>query len=228
MLELILAGLAFTGSHMVLSHGNIRQRLISRLGIWPYRGLYSLIALITLGWLIVAYLGAPFETLFEAGTALKHLPMSMMLVAMVLLVGGYTIANPSAIVLEDLNSGDLIPGILKITRAPVMWGTGLFAFSHMLANPDVASWVFFGSLTFLAIVGGWHLDQRKKTEGDTKWTELSEQTSFIPFAALLGRRTKLKVGELGWWRLLLAMALYGGLLAAHSAVIGVSPLPLPD
>jgi len=227
MLQLTLAALAFTGSHMVLSHRNIRGGLIGRLGLWPFRLAYSIVALASFAWLIVAYTEAPVEALFDAHMAFRHMPLSLMFVASVFLVGGYTIINPSAIVLEDMVSGDQIPGILKITRAPIMWGTGLFAFSHMLANPDMASWLFFGSLTFLAIAGGWHLDRRKEEGGDLQWMNMAAQTSFIPFAALLTRRTKLKVGELGWWRLVLAVVLYAAMLAAHSSVIGVSPMPLP-
>jgi len=228
MLELTFAALAFIGSHMILSHGAIRLGLIARLGPWPFRLVYSLIALTTFAWLVQAYSAAPRLDLFEAHFALKHMPLTLMVFASFFIVGGYTIANPSAVVLENLDGGDAIPGILKITRAPVMWGVALFAVSHMLANVDSASWIFFGALMVLALAGGWHLDQRKKAEGDEKWEKLQGETSFIPFAALLSGRTTLDIRELGWWRIALGLGLYGALLMAHEVVIGVSSMPMPD
>ena len=228
MLELTFAALAFTGSHMILSHGAIRKGLIARLGRWPFRLVYSLIALATFVWLMQAYGAAPRDDLFEAHIALKHMPLTLMAFASFFIISGYTIANPSAIVLEDLDGGDAISGILKVTRAPVMWGVALFAVSHMLANVDPASWIFFGALMVLALAGGWHLDQRKKAEGEEKWQKLQAETSFIPFAALLCGRTTLEIRELGWWRIALALALYGVLMVAHGMLIGVSSMPMPD
>ncbi|MBT4934464.1 MAG: NnrU protein [Rhodospirillaceae bacterium] len=227
MIELTLAALVFVVSHIGLSHGGIRAALVARLGLWPHRLVYSLISIAALAWMVMAYTDAPHVLLFDPHMALKHLPLSLMMFASLLIVGGYSIANPSAIVLEDLKPGDGIAGILKITRAPVMWGVGIFAFSHMLANADTASWIFFGALLVLAIAGGWHLDQRKQAEGGQKWLELCEETSFWPLAAMLSRRTKLRVGDIGWWRLVLTCALYAGILAGHKMVLGVTAFPLP-
>lgn len=227
MTELTLAALVFVGSHMGLSHGALRRGLVGRLGLWPHRLLYSLISFAAMAWLVTAYGGAPYEVLFEPHMALRHMPLTIMLFACLLIVGGYSVANPSAIVLEDLNSGDSVAGILKITRAPVMWGVALFGFSHMLANADTASWIFFAALLVLAIAGGWHLDRRKQLEGGEKWLELTEQTSFWPLAALFSGATKLSLADIGWWRLALTLALYAGLLAGHKMVIGVTGFPLP-
>lgn len=228
MTELTLAAVVFVISHMGLSHGAVRAGLVARLGLWPHRLVYSLISIAALAWLVMAYGSAPHEVLFDPHMAHKHLPLSLMLPASLLIVGGYTIANPSAVVLEDLKPGDGVAGILKITRAPVMWGVGLFAFSHMLANADTASWIFFGALLVLAIAGGWHLDQRKHAEGGKEWLELCEQTSFWPFAALFSKRCKLAFRDLGWWRLALTAMLYAGMLAGHKLVIGITAFPLPQ
>ena len=139
MIDLTFAALAFIGSHMILSHGAIRKGLVTRLGPWSFRLGYSLIAFATFVWLVQAYGAAPRVDLFNAHIALKHMPLTLMAFASFFIISGYTIANPSAIVLENMDRGDAIPGILKITRAPVMWSVALFAFSHMLANVDPAS-----------------------------------------------------------------------------------------
>ncbi|MHA1597082.1 MAG: NnrU family protein, partial [Alphaproteobacteria bacterium] len=64
-------------------------------------------------------------------------------------------------------------------------------------------------------------------EGGADWLALQAETSNIPFAALISRRTRLTPSEFGWMRILGGLALYGALLAGHEAVIGVAPLPLP-
>jgi len=228
MTELTLAALFLVGSHMVLSHGAIRRGLVGKLGLRAHRFVYSLISIVAMAWLVLAYGHAPFQTVFEPSIRLQHMPLSMMFVAALLIVGGYTIANPSAVVLEDLKFRGPLSGTLKITRAPVMWGVAIFAFAHMLANPDAASLIFFGALLFLAIAGGWHLDRRKQAEGGETWRELCVQTSFWPLKAIVSGRTRLSFSDLSWWRLGLGLALYGGLLFAHKLVIGVTAFPLPQ
>ncbi len=227
MTELTLAAVFLVGSHMVLSHGAIRRGLVGKLGLRGHRLVYALISIVAMAWLVLAYRDAPFQTVFEATIRLQHMSLSMMLLAALLIVGGYTIANPSAIILEDLKSSGPLSGTLKITRAPVMWGVAIFAFVHMLANPDAASLIFFGALLVLAIAGGWHLDRRKQAEGGQTWQKLCDQTSFWPLKAIVSGRTKLSFADLSWWRLGLGVALYGGMLFAHKLIIGVTAFPLP-
>lgn len=228
MIELTLAAVVFVVSHMVLSHGAVRRGLVGKLGLWPHRVVYSLISVAALNWLVQAYRQAPFHKLFDPPIALSHMPLSMMMIASLLIIGGYTIANPSSVVLEDLKSDASIAPILKITRAPVMWGVAFFTVSHMLANPHGAALIFFGALSVLAIAGGWHLDQRKLAEGGDKWRKLAAQTSFWPLGAIFSGRTKLTWADISWWRLGLGVALYGVLLASHQGVIGVGAFVLPD
>lgn len=228
MIELTLAALVFVASHIGLCHGAVRARLVRRLGLWPYRIVYSVISLALLNWLLSAYGKAPFVALFDPVIKLQHMSLTLVLLASLLVIGGYTIANPSAAGMEGIKPRPDVPAILRITRAPVMWGVGIFAFSHMLANPDLAAVIFFGSLMVLAIAGGWHLDRRKQAEGGEYWRRLVEQTSFLPFAAIFARRASLGWRDISWWRTALALALYGGLLAAHETLVGAGPFPLPD
>ena len=39
----------FMLTHIMLSHGAIRQGMVDKLGQWPFRGLYSLVSFATLG-----------------------------------------------------------------------------------------------------------------------------------------------------------------------------------
>jgi uncharacterized membrane protein len=51
-------------------------------------------------------------------------------------------------------------------------------------------------------------------------------TSVLPFAAILSGRTRMDWAGIGWWRPLLALAVFLALFLLHSSVIGVSPLPV--
>jgi len=226
--ELALAMAVFVAAHMIPSHGGLRRAMIDTLGDWPFRIGYSLLSLGLLVWLIAAYQRAPYVALFEPITFFRHLPMSVMALACVLVASGYSIARPSALVLEKVPMAGGVPGILKITRHPVLIAVVLWALAHMAANGDGAAWILFGSLAGLSALGALHIDQRKRAEGGDDWRRLAAETANIPFLALIQGRTRLKLSEIGWKPIVGGLLLYGALLAAHPYVIGVSPLPLPN
>jgi uncharacterized membrane protein len=89
-------------------------------------------------------------------------------------------------------------GVLRITRHPVMWGVGLWAAIHILANGDLASLLFFGGLLLTALGGAWHLDQRMAATEGVRWQRFAADTSFTPFVALLTGRQPWAWAE--WWR----------------------------
>jgi uncharacterized membrane protein len=72
---LLLAMIAFVGLHLVLSLPSIRARLVARLGVGPFRGIYALQALITLVLAILAYNRATHVPLWTA-PGLAWLPRS--------------------------------------------------------------------------------------------------------------------------------------------------------
>ena len=221
--NLALLAVMFVGSHFILSHPPVRKFLIHRWNVWPFRIIYSTIAIILFLMMIVAYGDAPDVPL--ALPALTLAPLVAMPLAAILIFCGYTIANPSAAGTENMGKGQPVPGILKITRQPTMWGVTLFSVAHMAANPDAAAWIFFGALAVLALAGSYFLDRRKQGERDDSWQELMAVSSFVPFAALLSGRARLSVGEIGWWRILGGLVLFGAVLMAHEMVIGSAPLP---
>ena len=51
---LLIATAAFVGTHFI-SSTPLRAALVKAMGEWPYRGLYSVIALVTLVWMGWAY-----------------------------------------------------------------------------------------------------------------------------------------------------------------------------
>lgn len=219
-----IATALFVGSHLLLSHPPIRGVLVARLGEPLFRGIYSVLSLVLLAWMAVAYGDAPVVNAYIPPLGLQHLSLLIMPFACIFLVAGLTTANPSAI-------GGSVPedgpaGILKITRHPVMWAFALWGIAHLLANGDVASLILFGGITLLALGGARAQDSKKQRQLGDAWTRFAGHTSFAPFAALISGRTQMSPAEIGWWRVAVGLALYAVMLWLHSWLFGVSPLPL--
>jgi uncharacterized membrane protein len=157
--------------------------------------------------------------------AARYVPLVVMPVVTVLLVCGLTTKNPTAMYWEKPGDGDPVPGILKITRHPVMWAVVLWAFAHMAPNGDMGSVIFFTAFATMAAVGMGAIGRRRQRLMGDAWGAIAATTSNLPFAALLGGRTKLDFKGIGVWRVAGGLALYGALLLAHGPVIGLVVLP---
>lgn len=81
MTMLLLAAIAFVGTHFLFSHP-LRAPLVRATGEGAFLGIYSLVALGTLSWMIIAYGRAPTSALlWPVGDALWAVSTLMMLVA---------------------------------------------------------------------------------------------------------------------------------------------------
>src|SRR3546814_8355689 len=70
-----------------------------------------------------------------------RVPLLVMPLACILLVAGLTSPNPTLVGGERFFDGapeSPAVGILSVTRHPFLWGTGLWALSHLLANGDLS------------------------------------------------------------------------------------------
>lgn len=94
---LVVSALLFTGGHFALSSAPLRRSLIARLGRLPYLVLYSVIAVATLVWLIVAYARAPYAELWGEPLWARTLALIVMPFAAILLVCGALTASPTAV-----------------------------------------------------------------------------------------------------------------------------------
>jgi uncharacterized membrane protein len=221
--ELLIAAVIFVGSHFGISSTRLRDDLVGRLGERAYVALYSAVALILLAWLIWAYVHVsdPVE-LWIRPPLLVVLPIVVMPLALLLFVGGYTQRNPTAVMQgKALPTDRPAPGVLAITRHPLMWAIGLWAIVHLVISDDVASIVFFGAFAILALHGTRMLDAKKRrTWPPEDWQRFAAATSNIPFAALLTSRNEFRFAEVGWWRILLVGVLDIALMVLHPAVLG--------
>lgn len=215
---LLLATAVFVLTHLV-SGTPLRAKLVAALGEWPYRGVYSAVAAVTLGAMIWAYIGAPRGPLWPG---LRLVPIFVMPIAFVLIACGY-FRNPTMVGAERLlKSDDPARGMIRITRHPIMWGVMLWAAAHLLARGDVKSLVFFGGFFLVALIGTLSMDRRKRTDPD--FARFSVVTSHVPFVAIAQGRNRLAWSEIGWKRPAIGLAAFAVVLAAHPWLFGASPL----
>jgi uncharacterized membrane protein len=217
MTTLVVATIVFLATHFVTSTP-LRPVLVNKLGEWPYRGVYSLVALLALIWMIWAYAAAPREPLW---TGLRLVPLVAVPIAFILLACGYW-RNPTMVGADKLlKSEDPARGLIRITRHPIMWGIMLWAAAHILARGDLKSLVFFGGFLALAALGTLFMDARNKANPD--WPRFAAATSHVPFVAIVQRRNRIVWREIGWVRPLAGLAMFFVFFFLHSWLFNARP-----
>src|SRR5689334_19927214 len=227
LVSLVIAGLAFCGSHVLLSSTGLRGSLRDQLGERGFLAVYSLTAAATFAWFVVAYAHSPTIVLWPEHRWTALVPVVVMPLASILLVAGYTTPNPTAVTMERLaRADDPAPGVLRVSRHPVMWAIGLWAVSHVIANGDLRSLLFFGAFAFLSLGGTVLIDRKKQLALGSNWARLAEVTSNVPFAALVAGRTRLRWRDISLLRVIAGLLLYAVLYNGHAIIAG-APVVIP-
>ncbi len=134
MLLLIVGLIVFLGIHsLAIVSPGARLTLIERLGLWPYKAIYSLIALIGLVLIIYGWGQARLDpvVLYQPPGWLTHVNNLLMLIVFPLLLAAY------------------LPGrIQRAFRHPMLVAVKTWALAHLLVNGELAALLLFG--TFLA------------------------------------------------------------------------------
>jgi len=209
MITLLAATFVFLATHFVTSTP-LRPLIVNAIGEWPYRGAYSLVALVTLVWMGWAFANAPREPLWMG---IREVPYLVMPLAFVLIACGYG-RNPTMVGADRLlKSEDPARGIIRITRHPIMWGIMLWAASHILARGDLRSLIFFGGLLAVAGIGTLLMDSRKKSNPD--WPRFAAVSSNVPFVAVAQGRNRIRWREIGWVRPAAGLAAFFVVLLFH-------------
>jgi uncharacterized membrane protein len=229
MTGLVAAAAVFLLIHFAVSGTPLRDAITKAIGQAPYMGLFSLASVAALVWLGVAYGAArhgPDPVYWSATPVTKWIQLGVTLLAFLLAVPGLLTPNPTSVRQEGaLDRPDVVKGIVRVTRHPFLAGVALWSAGHLLVNGDVASLILFGSLLILAVFGPVSIDAKRRRALGEKWDAFARQTSAAPFAAIAQGRQSLKLGEIGWWRLGLALVLWAALVWAHPMLFGGSPRP---
>jgi len=155
MIQLTAAAAFFVMIHLLISGTSVRDGVVRRIGEGPYMGLFSLLSVAGLTWMILAYgqaRGEVWNTVYwGVGPATRHTQILLQLIAVFFIVIGLTTPNPTSVKQEGvLEREDAVKGMLRITRHPFLWGVAIWASGHLIVNGDRASMTLFGTLLILA------------------------------------------------------------------------------
>ncbi len=177
---LALACTAFVGSHFLMSH-TVRAAMIRVFGQGRFILVYSLVSLLLLFWMILAFRSTGTEVpLWAVGDGHWIAASVLTLVASVLYAGSMSgnpaLPSPAA----DKHAAKKPHGVLLVTRHPMMWSFALWALAHILVAPRVSVLLFMGSIIFLALVGSWAQEMKKTRVMGVEWESWLRKTSYFP------------------------------------------------
>ncbi len=175
---LLLSAIAFVGTHFLLSHP-LRAPLVDAVGEGPFRGIYSLVAILTFGAMIYFYRRVGIQPQMWAPGTFGWIAGSLLMwLASILFVGSF-IRNPA---LPGAKGPSGPPsGVFAITRHPMMWGFALWALVHMAMVATPKALIFDGAILLLALGGAAGQDAKKRKLIGARWHEWTAQTAFLPF-----------------------------------------------
>ena len=226
MLPMLCAALLFVVAHLGVSSTGVRAKWVAKLGEQGYLGVFSLLALLTLGLLIWTYTSVPRHVYWwPLDPALYLVPKLLMPIALILAVGGFMVRNPTTVGMEgtlaDPEQADrAVRGVNRITRHPFQWGVILWALAHVIANPDAVSVIFFAAFLALSGLGTVLLDRKKAAAIGAAWQPFAQRTSNVPFLAVVAGRNRLVLRELVA-PVVAGLVVYALLFWGHQWVSGV-------
>jgi len=158
---LIAATAVFVFGHFLLSSRPLRAPLVRTLGQNGFLPLYSIAVAAAFLWMLAAYREAPPIEVWVPDPVLNWVPILVMPVAIFLVLAGITTTNPTMVGGEQRIAADgparRAPGIISVTRHPFLWGTTLWAASHLAANGTAAEMIVMCGILVLSLGGMVHI-----------------------------------------------------------------------
>jgi uncharacterized membrane protein len=134
----MILGLAvFVGGHAFATFRAERAAAVARVGEWPYKGVFSLVALIGIVLICIGfsqYRDASLIELWHPPAWTRHITVALMWPAVICLVAAYS-------------RGD----IQRVLKHPFLVGVKLWALAHLIANGDLGGIILFGSILAWAV-----------------------------------------------------------------------------
>jgi uncharacterized membrane protein len=135
--EEILGLVIFLGAHVFVTMRDRRAGLVARIGEWPYRGLFSVVAIVGIlltAYGFAAYRAAGMIVVWDPPAWTRHIVVVLMWPASIMVAAAY------------------IPGNIKrVLKHPLLVGVKTWAFAHLCANGDLGGIVLFGSILAWAV-----------------------------------------------------------------------------
>lgn len=213
--------LAFGGTHIVLSLRSIRSWLIDKLGLNGFISAYSLLAAGTFSGLVLYVaehrLDGDGGMLFASLPPVEGALVLLSTFGLTLIVAG-VIRYPSSPMALFRQRAVEPRGIQQISRHPFFAGVALWAGAHVLLSSTPAACAFFAGFVVLAVVGGVHQDRRLAAELGDGYREYLSATSFVPFAALLLGKQRIRTKEQPWLGYAIGLAVALALREVHAHI----------
>jgi uncharacterized membrane protein len=212
LLSLSAASIAFVGTHFALSHP-LRAPLVARIGEKGFLPLYSVVALATFVWMILAFRAAPTADLPGSGEIGWIVATVLTLPALLLFLGSLR-GNPAFPNPGAPKSIERAPTyVFAVTRHPMMWGFALWAISHIVLWWSWRTVIVGAAILFLALVGARMQDRKKAALLGENWAGWASATSYWPRWGRL-----FTAGAVLW---LVTIALWLAITWAHIRAAGV-------
>ena len=204
--QLLVAGLAlFAFFHILAGITEARQKLIAIFGPMGYRAFQSLIATLALVLIVLGYMDAPLEAVYDPPAWGRLAPVVLMPFALIFLAGSSPLFS-----------------LKRYHRHPMLLGIFLFGAAHLVANGDRASVYLFGTFGVYALVAMWLGDRKQKMADPEAYATLAARTSLIPFLAVLQGRAEPDNLPRTLKAIVIGFLLYGLLVFAHPHFTGVT------
>jgi uncharacterized membrane protein len=179
-LATLIVGLTiFIGGHLFITARGPRAALISRLGEWPYKGLFSVVAtvgVILIGYGFAQYRAAGMINVWYPPDWTRHVTAALMWPAVVGVVAAY------------------IPGNIKrVLKHPMLVGVKLWAVAHLIANGDLGSIILFGAILAWAVID--RIALKRRAEAPASWIPVGGWPSDV-IAVIIGTIAYLALGLL--------------------------------
>ena len=223
MIFLLAAAMLWVGVHVGIAGTVVRTRIAARLGEVPFRIGYSLLSVVSIVLLVMAWQAAPFVPLWSVGDGFRWFAVFLMLPTLLLFVASVATPNPTAVE-GKLDAGGPV-GIQRITRHPMLWSFALWAGLHLVAKGNLAGVLFFGAFLVTALVGMPSIDRKLAERQPDMWARLAPTTSILPFGAILAGRNRLVLAEIPRLVWIIGGVAWVALLVAHPWLFGYPALP---
>jgi uncharacterized membrane protein len=222
---LVITSLVWIGIHLGIAGTRVRDAVVARIGDGPFRGLFSLVSIIAIVWLVSAWAAADNTTLWIAPAWLRWVLVAVMLPAFVLFVASLSQRNPT-MVSGDGAIAQPPRGMLRVTRHPMLWSFALWAAVHIIGSGDTAAVVFFAAFLITALAGMPSVDAKLERRDPAGWQALSALTSVMPFVAIAQGRNRFVPREIGWLTILIGVVAWAVLLSLHPWLFGAAPIAM--
>ncbi len=136
MLLLVTGVLLWIATHLFSSVGrDARAGLVARIGLNPYKGIYSVMLVLALVLIVMGWRSTPPTSLWLPPEGMRHVTITLMPFAVILFVSARAPTD-----------------IKQFIRHPQLTGVKLWAVAHLLSNGEQRSIVLFGGMLAWAVL----------------------------------------------------------------------------